>query len=55
MSANLDDLDFGSSMCVCPKCGKEVLHARRGMPCSQMKCPECGTPMTGRKCQGDQS
>jgi len=32
--------------CVCPGCGEEVPH-KRGEPCSQTKCPKCGTPMTG--------
>ena len=50
MKANLDDVDFGSSMCICPKCGKEIRHAKRGVPCSQVKCPKCGTVMRGRKC-----
>jgi predicted amidophosphoribosyltransferase len=52
MTVNLDDVDFGSSKCICPKCGEEVPHAKRGVPCSQVNCPKCGTPMTGRKCLG---
>jgi len=32
----------GPSSCKCPKCGKTVPHSR-GMPCTQMKCPECGS------------
>jgi predicted RNA-binding Zn-ribbon protein involved in translation (DUF1610 family) len=55
MSVNLDDVDFGSSKCVCPKCGNEIPHARRGIPCSQVKCPKCGTLMIGRKCRGEES
>ena len=31
--------------CVCPGCGNKVLH-RRGQPCNQMPCPNCGTIMT---------
>ena len=31
-------------ICVCPKCGAEVAHDR-AKPCSEMKCPACGTPM----------
>jgi len=30
--------------CVCPQCGKVVAH-RPGTPCSQMKCPACGSLM----------
>lgn len=53
MTVNLDEVDFGSSGCVCPKCGKEVTHEKRGIPCSELKCPVCGTPMKGRKCMED--
>ncbi len=31
--------------CVCPKCGFSVAH-QRGVPCYQIKCPECGAVMT---------
>lgn len=31
--------------CICPNCGKQVAH-RRGMPCFEVKCPDCGTAMT---------
>ena len=31
--------------CVCPSCGRQVAH-RRGKPCNQMKCPDCGVTMT---------
>ncbi|NQU79034.1 DUF134 domain-containing protein [Candidatus Woesearchaeota archaeon] len=31
-------------VCRCPKCQHEQSHAR-GLPCNQMKCPECGTTM----------
>lgn len=37
----------GSDMrafCLCPACGTEVLH-QRGIPCAQMRCPECDQPM----------
>jgi len=30
--------------CICPKCGKRVEH-RRGTPCQEEKCPECGARM----------
>ena len=36
----------GFEECICPKCKKKVQHTR-GMPCSKVKCPECGSPMTG--------
>jgi len=30
--------------CVCPSCKNKVPH-QAGVPCYQMKCPKCGTPM----------
>jgi len=30
--------------CICPNCREKVPH-ERGIPCSQMKCPKCGTNM----------
>jgi hypothetical protein len=33
--------------CVCTGCGHTVPH-QRGVPCYQMKCPKCGSPMTRR-------
>jgi hypothetical protein len=30
--------------CVCPKCGHQKPH-ERGVPCTQVKCPQCGTTM----------
>ena len=30
--------------CVCPKCGKVVTHTR-GVPCFEIMCPDCKTPM----------
>lgn len=30
--------------CVCPKCGAKKEH-ERGIPCAQIKCPDCGQPM----------
>ena len=34
--------------CVCPKCGKAVPH-KRGAPCTQIVCPDCGTNMTRQR------
>jgi len=31
--------------CVCPTCGHREPHPR-GVPCSTMNCPRCGTLMT---------
>lgn len=30
--------------CICPNCGEILVH-KRGLPCFEMKCPKCGTPM----------
>lgn len=30
--------------CICPKCGHKKEH-QAGVPCYDVKCPECGTPM----------
>ena len=30
--------------CICPRCGQRVSH-QRGVPCTQLKCPACGTLM----------
>lgn len=40
----------GSTECTCPQCGNTIPHTR-GIPCSQIKCPECGTPMRGAFCR----
>lgn len=32
--------------CRCPVCGYVISH-RRGIPCNQIKCPECGNYMIG--------
>ncbi|MBN2067573.1 MAG: hypothetical protein JW744_03845 [Candidatus Diapherotrites archaeon] len=31
--------------CTCIKCGSKIPHTR-GMPCTEMLCPKCGSPMT---------
>jgi predicted Fe-Mo cluster-binding NifX family protein len=31
--------------CVCPKCGRTEPH-QRGVPCTQIQCPQCGANMT---------
>jgi hypothetical protein len=31
--------------CVCPQCGQREAH-KRGVPCLERKCPQCGTAMT---------
>lgn len=48
----IEEPKFGSSICICPKCGREISHARRGVPCAKVKCPVCGTPMMGKRCAG---
>jgi len=30
--------------CVCPKCAASIPH-ERGIPCYDVKCPQCGTAM----------
>lgn len=39
MMGGEDALGLGGT-CYCPKCNYEVSH-QRGMPCSEMRCPEC--------------
>jgi len=39
----------GTAECVCPDCEEKVPHTR-GIPCIQMKCPKCGSRMTGKFC-----
>lgn len=34
----------GPQNCRCPKCNKVIPH-QRGLPCTQMKCPDCGIAM----------
>ena len=31
--------------CICPNCNSKVTH-ERGVPCFEIKCPNCGTTMT---------
>lgn len=31
--------------CICPACGTRVEH-QRGIPCTKMTCPKCGSPLT---------
>ena len=40
----------GSEDCVCPKCGYSEAHVR-GRPCTELKCPKCGTAMRGVFCR----
>ncbi len=40
----------GSAKCYCPDCGNEIPH-RRGTPCSEVKCPKCGSFMRGENCK----
>lgn len=47
------EMEFGSTRCECTECGAVVPHERRGIPCSQLKCPKCGAPMHGRQCRGE--
>ena len=45
------ELEFGSSTCVCTKCGYVEAHAHRGLPCSGRTCPKCGSSMKGQLCK----
>lgn len=38
-----------TKLCTCPKCGYEQDNAR-GIPCTQVNCPKCNTPMKGNWC-----
>lgn len=53
MSEDGSALEFGTSRCVCPKCGTTATHAMRGIPCSETKCPKCNTHMVGEHCESD--
>lgn len=37
------DMGIGGE-CVCPKCDAAIPH-RRGVPCQEERCPECGAKM----------
>ncbi len=37
----------GQGVCYCPKCGKEAAH-QRGIPCTEVRCPQCDQPMLRR-------
>jgi hypothetical protein len=39
----------GTKECTCPNCSYKEQH-QRGIPCSEKKCPKCGTPMSGAFC-----
>jgi hypothetical protein len=39
----------GSSICTCPQCGYTTAHVR-GIPCSSIGCPNCGTSLKGEIC-----
>jgi hypothetical protein len=42
MAARPGQDEMGSGgQCVCPRCGTEIRH-RRGVPCQDEDCPECG-------------
>jgi len=38
--------DGGADYCICPNCGYKETHTK-GIPCSEKKCPKCGTPLKG--------
>lgn len=38
--------DGGAIYCRCPACGHTMSH-KKGTPCTMLKCPKCGTQMTG--------
>ena len=39
----------GTAECICPKCGEKTPH-QRGIPCFNVLCPKCKTPMAGVFC-----
>jgi predicted Fe-Mo cluster-binding NifX family protein len=48
-SGDVQGTGFSGSagVCTCPKCGHQAPH-ERGVPCMNMKCPQCGEIMRGR-------
>ena len=38
----------GGCVCTNPKCSYSTPHSR-GVPCYQMKCPKCGSPMIRKR------
>ncbi len=36
-------------LCTCPECGHKEDYVR-GTPCTEKKCPKCGTTMKGEFC-----
>lgn len=44
--------DGGTDTCICSECGYETEH-ERGKPCNEIKCPECGSEMTGKSKEND--
>jgi predicted amidophosphoribosyltransferase len=36
-----------SGECVCPKCASVIPH-RRGVPCQEERCPDCGAKLLRR-------
>lgn len=44
--------DGGAETCICPKCKHEIKH-KRGTPCSEVECPECGAAMAGKETETD--
>lgn len=41
---------MGSASCICPSCSHKEPHTQRGVPCSTVACPKCGTMMRGENC-----
>ena len=39
----------GTKECTCPNCGNKESNPR-GVPCTQMKCSKCQTPLKGVYC-----
>jgi NAD-dependent SIR2 family protein deacetylase len=49
MRRGLRKRQMGTKVCECPKCGHKV-DSQRGIPCTEQKCPKCGTTMRGQGC-----